>query len=448
MEHSYQNRINIGLAFAAVIFGVTTVIAYRSMVVLSERAEWVNHTRHVLEQVEELISTLKDAETGQRGYIITGREEFLEPYREAIPRVDSVFQTVRRLTADNPLQQQRLDLLGPLIRQRLDTIKAAIDLRRMEGFEAAMNLVSNGPGKGQMDAIRNKVAEMKREENALLEVREAQSKGQTRKALLTVGVDAVLGLAIFLSVFFLLNREIGERKRAEKEMQQLNAALEAANKELEAFSYTVSHDLRAPLRSISGFSQVLVEDYGDALEEEGKDAIGRIQAATQRMGRLIDDLLKLAQVSRSELHKERVDLSREAQAIAAELKAAEPGRAVAFEIQEGLTAEGDPRLLRVVLTNLIQNAWKFTRKKGEARIEFGAVKKEGKTVYFVRDNGAGFDMAYVDKLFAPFQRLHGAGEFEGTGIGLATIQRIIRRHGGEVRAEGEVDRGATFSFTL
>jgi signal transduction histidine kinase len=234
----------------------------------------------------------------------------------------------------------------------------------------------------------------------------------------------------------------------EQRVEERTAQLAAANKELEAFSYSVSHDLRAPLRSIDGFSLALLEDYTERLDEEGKNHLQRIRAATQRMGMLIDDLLNLSRMTRAEIRKETVDLSSIAQSVARGLQEAQPERQVEFRIEDRLEAKADARLVRVVLENLLGNACKFTSKRSSAYIEFGKTHQNGNSAYFVRDNGAGFDPAYANRLFGAFQRLHGTTEFPGTGIGLATVQRIIHRHGGKIWAEGAVEKGATFYFTL
>ena len=245
-----------------------------------------------------------------------------------------------------------------------------------------------------------------------------------------------------------LQRELAVRIRAEEALERRSNELAAVNEELEAFSYSVSHDLRAPLRSVDGFSHALLEDYADVLDEQARDYLSRVRAGSQRMGELIDDLLNLSRVTRGEMQHESVDLSQVAKTVAADLQQAEPERQVEFVVEEGLVADGDARLLRLALDNLIGNAWKFTAKNSHARIEFGATKHDGKTAYYVSDDGAGFDMAYANKLFGAFQRLHQTGDFEGSGIGLATVQRIMHRHGGSVWGEGAVEQGATFYFTL
>lgn len=249
--------------------------------------------------------------------------------------------------------------------------------------------------------------------------------------------------------------DITERKLQSEHIQTLNehlanrsAELEVINRELESFSYSVSHDLRAPLRAMDGFSSTLLTDYGDKLDERGRDRLLRVRSAAQKMANLIDDLLNLSRVSRTELAWEEVDLSELARNTFAELQQANPQRQVTTDVAANLSASGDRRLLGIVLTNLLNNAWKFTNLKSPAVIEVGRDELEGEPVFFVRDNGAGFDMAYAGKLFGAFQRLHDAGEFPGTGIGLATVQRVIHKHGGRIWAESAVGAGATFYFTL
>jgi PAS domain S-box-containing protein len=253
--------------------------------------------------------------------------------------------------------------------------------------------------------------------------------------------------------------DITARKRAEEELkkyreqleglvQERTIKLEASNKELEAFSYSISHDLRAPLRAIDGFSQALLEDCEDKLDLQGKDYLIRIRAATQRMSTLIEDLLNLSRITRSEMSMEKVNLTRIVRSVINELQNSQPQRHVKIRIADGLEDIADSRLISIALENLMSNAWKFTAKQSEALIEFGSTREGSKKVYFIRDNGAGFEMTYMDKLFAPFQRLHTIDEYPGTGIGLATVRRIIHRHGGKVWAEGHTGKGATFYFSI
>jgi PAS domain S-box-containing protein len=262
-----------------------------------------------------------------------------------------------------------------------------------------------------------------------------------------------------LSTWFGNSIDIEEKKQAEEKINEMNAMLEqrvqertgqleASNRELEAFSYSVAHDLRAPLRSIDGFNQALLEDYGKDFPPDAQELMQRARQASQRMSQLIDDLLNLSRVARAEMRHQRISLSEIAQSIATELQKNEPHRKVAFHIEPGLFAMGDDRLLRLVLENLLGNSFKFTRDKPEAKIEFGSLRQDGKRVLFVRDNGAGFKMEYANKLFGPFQRLHAATEYPGTGIGLATVHRILMRHGGKIRPESKEGFGATFYFTL
>ena len=234
----------------------------------------------------------------------------------------------------------------------------------------------------------------------------------------------------------------------ERLVAQRTADLTATNHELSAFAYSVSHDLRAPLRAIDAFSQAVLEDYGDVLDAQGQDYLRRVRTNASRMGHLIDDLLELSRLTRAEMRIESTDLSSAARSISTELQRTQPGRAVTFDIEPGMIARGDPRLLRVLLENLIGNSWKYTSHHPTAHIDIGRTNTVGEVVYYVRDDGAGFDLAYADKLFRPFQRLHTTEEFEGAGVGLATVQRVVRRHGGRVWADSAPEQGATFFFTL
>ncbi len=231
-------------------------------------------------------------------------------------------------------------------------------------------------------------------------------------------------------------------------MTARNVELEFLNKELEAFIYSISHDLRAPIRSMASFAKFLVEDYADKLDGQGRDYLTRINRGAEKMSRLIEDLLRLSKISRQEIIPEVIDLSKMASSISESLRDANPERNVAFSIQQGLTADADARLMEITLSNLLENAWKFTSVKEKAHIDFGSFEKGGKTVYYVSDDGAGFDQNHVEKIFWPFQRLHPETEFAGTGIGLSIVERIIHRHGGRIWAEGQAGKGATIYFTL
>jgi hypothetical protein len=245
-----------------------------------------------------------------------------------------------------------------------------------------------------------------------------------------------------------ISEDITERRQAAADLKDAKERAEAANRELEAFSYSVAHDLRAPLRAIDGFSQALQEDSAEVLDAQGRDYLERVRSAAQEMGRLIDGLLSLSRLTRADFVRHEVDLTRIALEVGERLGAEHAMRRVDLIVEDGLTAEGDARLLGAALQNLLANAWKFTGKRADARIEVGRCLGKDEGAFFVRDNGVGFEQAYAHKLFGAFQRLHGAGEFEGSGIGLATVQRVVRRHGGRVWAEGEVGRGATFYFVL
>ncbi len=337
-----------------------------------------------------------------------------------------------------------------------DGVLRAGETQEPVGFFAAIetfvNSLASVPGGTELSDLRQ-IELAGREYDLYFEALPgAAGEGGSQLLPLFVLLSGLVVSLLLFGVTFMLVRSRLLAEKAGRDLEDANHELEATNRELEAFSYSVSHDLRAPLRSIDGFSQILVEDYADEIDEEGRDYLTRVRSASQRMGTLIDDILGLSRVTRGSMERKRLDLGALAEEVAEELREARPERKVEFSAQKGLEVWGDPKLLRVALVNLIGNAWKFTAKKPEARVEFGLSERLSHRghvpVYYVRDNGAGFDEAYSAKLFGAFQRLHRADEFEGTGIGLATVQRVVHRHGGRIWAEGEVGRGATFYFTL
>jgi DNA-binding response OmpR family regulator len=373
--------------------------------------------------------------------------------------LDAVANELRDEGYDVVLAKSGADALELLAVQPVDCILLDLMMPEMSGDEACRRIKST-PGLREIPLMILTAVE---ERQAMLESINAGADDYVPKSadadVLKARVRAQLRRRQFESENrhfreqLLLKEAEAREARANRELAEMRATLllevEAKNKELEAFSYSVSHDLRAPLRAIEGFSQVLEEQYSGRLDEQGRRYLERVRAASRRMGQLIDDFLKLSRITRSDLRKLPVDLGAMAREVLEELARRDPDRRVERVVTEPAVAQCDPRLLRVVLENLIGNAWKFTGKKDSARIEFGTeASPEGWTVYFVRDDGAGFDMAYAGKLFAPFQRLHDAAEFEGTGIGLATIERVIHRHGGHIWAEGVEGKGAVFRFRL
>jgi len=347
--------------------------------------------------------------------------------------------------------------------QFLDGNVAALKLLGLDSIEELRKLtVVNISPEIQPDGTPSNIlaetilTDLKNKGSAYLEWYHKRKNGEIFPVAISL---TVIGMDEGQPVTHVILQDISDRKLAEDELIKYRQHLEeiveertneltAVNKELEAFSYSVSHDLRAPLRSIDGFSQAMLEDYAVTLDDTGHDYLRRIRAAAQKMGQLIDAMLDLSRVTRRELQKQTVDLSAIAQDALKELQNSEPEREVTCTIQPGVPAKGDRQLLRIVMANLLGNAWKYTSKNSQAQIEFGSKVENGETIYFVHDNGAGFDMAYADKLFGAFQRMHRDDEYPGSGVGLATVSRIINKHGGRIWAESAPGKGATFYFTL
>jgi signal transduction histidine kinase len=430
----------------------------------------------------ELERRVIDLETGLRGFAITRQKRFLQPRDEALKAIPDLRRRLYRATDEESkalLQRLYSDVDSFVTDYQTRQLRAIRD-----GGGTVVALIKTGEGKRRVDGIRSLFARYDRREAALAAEarRSADDYASTAILIGVLGllvVPVLIGLAIFLVARLVVDpvRQMSAAARKLKEgdlsvrvstrtggaevgdladsfnsmaaaLQRNQAELEDRNAELESFAYSVSHDLRAPLRSIDGFSQALVEDFDEVLDDTARDYLKRIRAGAARMSEQIDDLLRLSRVSRRELRRERVDVSDLANEVIEELVDADPDREVALRVEDGMTAVADRRLLQIALENLLGNAWKFTGNSEAARIEVASEPADDGAVFLVRDNGAGFDMAYADKLFGVFQRLHTLDEFEGTGIGLATVQRVVYKHGGRVWAEGEVDRGATIRFTL
>ena len=617
------------LVLAVLIVTANGWLAFHEEEVLSNREYWVAHTWEVIDRLEHLMGLVKDAETGERGFLITGDEQFLRPFEKARSSVEPEIDDLIQITADNPSQTTRLHAIKSMAMERVALLAEAVEARKQKGEEAGFAVVRQGYGNAEMERLRQAVAGSQQLEHNLLAARLATSANARTEARLSVAIACALDIFFILLAFWWLEQErrlrrdaseaasrldklqaisdvalshmpveqlTGElltrllrlaevdgvtllrsrgdlvevtasaglhltegrtytlgtsgplaravregrtehlnaaevsgleieefrsqmgavlltpmlleqgvtgvvvagreqphsfapadekllavvadrisvavrraalfdseqaaRRQAEQaasEVQALNTELEervrqrtldleTTNRELEAFSYSVSHDLRAPLRTIDGFSVALEEDFGAVLTGEGKHYLQRIRIGVQRMGALIDALLQLSRITRAELVTERVDLSAIAAEVARNLTESHPGRKIEWELQLGLSAQADPRLMRAVFENMLGNAVKFTAKVPLARISFGYSPKQ--RAFFIRDNGAGFEQSYAQKLFVAFQRLHGDKDFAGSGIGLATVARVIRRHHGHIWAEGAVEQGATFWFTL
>ena len=456
-----------GLTWRSALLGFPLVLviwigisSHRALATYRQHLTEIGRVYLFLSGAQDLYGRLRDAETGQRGFLLTGREVYLEPYESALKSIDRDLQAMKNLAADIPGSAERLARIETLVADKRAELKETIDLYRTLGQKAAVEVVDTDRGKKIMDQVRTDLVALVKATLVRLRTQREAGYAAVRRGSLIAGVGgAVLFLLVALATF-VIERDVHKQRRdaayilelnqnLEQKVQSRTRELEESNRELESFCYSVSHDLRAPLRSVEGFAKILARDYPmRALDERGSDLIRRMSASAVRMGQLIDDLLRLSRISRSELETRTFDLSNLVQAVAEELETREPARHVEVKIEPDLVVKGDPRLLRIALDNLLGNAWKFTRDAPSPRLEFGSLVGNGEVAYYVRDNGAGFDMAHASQLFVPFQRLHRPNEFAGTGIGLATVQRVIRRHGGRIWAESAPGQGASFYFTV
>jgi PAS domain S-box-containing protein len=566
-----ENRVLFGFIVTAVVLAVLGIFSFSSTQRLIDTARLLSHATRVINNAEQVVKAIVDIETGQRGFVITGEEKFLEPFYDASKNLNGYINTLDSLTSQNPVQQSKVVELRAFIRHQLEWSHAVIEIRK-KNFEEAQKLVATGEGKEVTDKIRKIVTDIQNDE------REIFRKGNTisRESLTQfqysfVGLAAVI-TSIIVYLFYIINKTLKTRTQTEQKLKkavvenrdlydnapcgyfsvdsnicisEVNDTLlrwlqynrhdligkmkfedllepqcradflstfpenfetykqagqvhdlefefirkdkttfsaivsslltfsetgeftgsrttvsdntqrkkaeekvKLLNQELEAFTYSVSHDLRSPLRSIVGYTQILMEDYREKLDDEGRRIAQIIIKNATRMGKLIDELLDFSRLGRKELLHVRVDMHALVKNMLHEMQEHENGRNLSIELKPLEPSKADSSMIRQVWENLLSNAFKYTRDKTPAQIEIGSYRNDKQVCYYVKDNGAGFDMTYADKLFGVFQRLHKADEFEGIGVGLALVKTIVKRHGGYVWGEGKVNEGATFYFSI
>jgi signal transduction histidine kinase len=429
----------------AIIIGLG-ILSYWYFLSLSAATQWANHARRVLQNVEEVRSTMVLIENSQRGYSLTGDKKFTKSYNNYIASLGVVMNELELATVDNQVQQTNIDSLRKWIDRYIVVSNNIIAMPTVSPRGVERSALQD-----RMAGVQKLLNDLEEEEQSLILSRSLSvQKGFYSFVLAFIGL-IVVTLGVLLSLVWLINANTRSREIAEERLREAQLETQKINKDLESFSYSVSHDLRAPLRSINGYSQILIEDYAGRIDDEGNRILNIIINNAKKMGQLIDDLLEFSRLGRQEIRKALVDVDEQVKNILSELVEREPGRKIDLNVQPLGTAAIDQAMMRQVWINLIDNALKYSKNKEATKIDIGKIENRSNkehVVFFVKDNGAGFDMAYVDKLFGVFQRLHKDNEFEGTGVGLALVKRIIDRHGGKIWAEAKVGYGATFYIEL
>ena len=462
---SFKNKVIAGFGSALAILIFVGILSYRSILRNEDDKVWVTHTHLVLEQVDAVMVDLLNAETGERGYILTGETSFLEPYDYGIEHIAAHLKELRELTVDNPVQQARLARVEPLISERLTMLHDRIEARKQQGLISGAEIVRQGPGKQHMDRIRAELADMTQEENGLLKLRSEESTKSSRTTELVIVTGEALAIMFLCFAGTVVGLEIGQRRRAENEVRTLNAELEQrvaertaelnerakdlarSNSELQQFAYVASHDLQEPLRMVASFTQLLAKRYKDQLDDDARDFINYAVDGATRMQTLISDLLNYSRVGTQGKPLALTDLDALLKRVLESIQFAieESGAVISSEPLPPVMA--DPQQLGQLFQNLLTNAIKFHGEQ-PPRIQILSERKEGEWKISVRDNGIGISQEHADRIFVIFQRLHTKTEYPGTGIGLAICKKIVERHGGRIWIEPSPGGGTTFCFTI
>ena len=464
-------RIIAAFSIACILVLLNGYISLSAIISLSENNSRVVDSFEVIQSADAVLVALIDAETGQRGFIITGEDRYLEPYYLGLRNLDESFARMSNLSAGEPAQAERIAALEKVARSRMSILAANIERFRQSGRAGAASTELLDPGKREMDAARTLIAEFLADERLRLEARTQNSVRSGKSAAFTVVAANLFALALLGVIYFLVPRYLAERKRAEhalrasnefleqrvkertSELDESNQELERSNRELQDFAFVASHDLQEPLRKIQAFGDRLVTKHGPELSEQGRDYLGRMQSAAGRMHTLINDLLTFSRVTTKAQPFEPCDLDQIATEVLNDLEVRLQDNNAHLEIDTLPTIDADPLQMRQLLQNLIGNAIKFHRPGVPPIIKIKGTLAEGPDgretlTLTVADNGIGFDEKYLDRIFTPFQRLHGRDAYEGTGIGLAVCRKIVERHGGTLTAESTPGKGSTFVATL
>ena len=431
------------LAFSAII--IISIVSFNNSLRYIGATEKIELKHKTLTEIEVIVSDIKDIALGTSGFVITGNDSFIAQYLTSAENVRSRLNSLRLLAGEDIFIRNYLDTLQILLEQRLKLDEQLITSGKENDGQA---LIISGNGEAIMDSIRSVIKKVENYEQAELKNLYQEKEFNFKSNIITFSTLILVVLTIISILYFLIKKELFVRQKAEEETRQLNVKLEAVNKELESFTYTVSHDLRAPVRHINGFLDILHKNISEKLDKENLRYFNLIKESTKDMGNLIDDLLTFSRTAKAELNKTKLNLNEAVHQVIQNIQHGPEGKNVEWITDELPEVYGDYTLIKVVLVNLISNAVKFTSKTANPVVTIGSQKYDKIHVIFIKDNGVGFNMNYYSKLFGVFQRLHDTGDFPGTGIGLATVKKIIEKHNGKVWAKSKEGEGATFFFSL